>query len=320
MKLKHWLLASLALLFTSSLSAQEAVTTAPAQETQPAQATQTTALNESAEAIQQLVKDYVSAFNTGNVEELASIWAEDGVFVDQATGDEVKGRKALVESFRETFEQYPGLKLQCSTRSLSSASATVIVEEGEAIVTRADGTVSRSLYQVEYVKRENGWRIVRVIDNVSPSQPEVDGQAAADPLSQLDWLLGEWQDEAGESTIRISCQRTRGGKFLSRKYRVTIGEEVQSTGLQLISWDAAEQQIRSWLFDQEGTVVQATWTKDGDQWRIESVGTFGDGGQGSSTSLLTPLDEGSYRVEKVKRVIDGQILPNLEPAIVVRQP
>lgn len=314
MKLKHWFFASLSLLFTSSLSGQEAATTAPIQESQPAPTT------ESAQAIQRLVKDYVSAFNAANVEELASFWAKDGIFVDHATGDEVKGREALAESFRETFELHPGLKLECSTQAIRETSPTEIVEDGQAIVTRADGTVSRTLYQVQYVKKDTGWQIVRVTDNVSPSQPASGGPAAADPLSQLDWLQGEWQDKAGDSTIRMSCQRTRGGKFLSRKYTVTIGEDVRSSGLQLISWDAASQQIRSYLFDEEGTVVQATWTKDDDQWRIESVGTFGDGGQGSSTSIVTPLDEASYRVEKVKRVIDGQILPNLEPAIVVRQP
>ncbi len=263
-----------------------------------------------------VVGSYVAAFNDADVAKLGRHWTEAGVFVDAQSGETLKGREAIVESLRTTFAEQPNVKLACETQSLEFPTPSIAVEEGIATVTRPDNTTVRTRYQVVYIKSNDKWLIDRVTDNVS----QLDGESETDPLSELDWLTGRWVDQSDSSTVEITCERTRGGKFFSRKYVVISGDAIETSGIELIGWDANEKRIRSWLFDESGTIVQSTWSKDGDDWRIQSVGTLGGGGTGSSTTIVTPLAADSYRVEKVDRVIDGEIQPNMEPVTVVRQP
>ena len=272
-----------------------------------------------ASEIQSLVKSYVEAFNAADANKLGTFWSANGLFVDASTGEKVSGRQAIVSSFEETFSAYPGLKLACVTDSVNASSPNVVVETGEAVVTRTDGTIARSSYQVVYVRQDGNWLIDCVTDNYSPLPTESTRLAATGYLGELEWLVGQWVDRDGESTVELSCDWTRGNRFLVRKYSVISGDECVTSGLQLIGWDANNKSIRSWLFDENGTVVQGTWNRNEGGWRIHSVATFGDGTSGSSTTILTPLGDNSYRVEKIDRIIDGQILPHMEAVTVVRR-
>lgn len=270
-------------------------------------------------AIESFVKAYVDAFNAGDASKLGTYWSANGVFVDASTGETVSGRSAIELSLRETFAENPGLKLACITASIESPSPNVAIETGEAVVTRTDDTVSRSSYQVVYIKKDRKWLIDCVTDNFDMPSTEPAASEATEPLAELEWLIGQWIDANGESTIELSCNWTGGKKFLSRRYSVVSGDELITSGLQLIGWDAREKKIRSWLFDEDGTVVIGEWNKHEDGWRIQSVATLGDGRQGSSTTILTPVDANSYRVEKVNQLVAGEILPNMEAVLVVRQ-
>ena len=92
------------------------------------------------------------------------------------------------------------------------------------------------------------------------------------------------------------------------------------SGMQIIGWDPAEKQIRSWVFDSEGGFSEATWTHKGDQWFIQNNGTLTDGRKATSLNILTYVDDNSFKWESVNREVDGELLPNVEEVTVVRAP
>jgi uncharacterized protein (TIGR02246 family) len=49
------------------------------------------------------VKDYLDAFNSGDYEKVASYWTDDAVSCPPI-GEEIRGRAALREFYRQTFE------------------------------------------------------------------------------------------------------------------------------------------------------------------------------------------------------------------------
>ena len=267
------------------------------------------------EQIKSRVQAYVDAFNAGDVAKLGSFWSLEGVFVDEMTGEQIQGREAIEASFRELFSSQPGSKLACETIQISATSPNVVIEEGNAIVTRGDESSSQTRYRVVYVKRDNKWLIDRVTDNL----PTDDSNQTPNPLSDLGWLVGTWLDQGDTATIELTCQWTRGEAFIMRRYSVMVADEVETSGVQFIGWDANTKKIRSWLFDENGTVVQGEWTQIADAWKIRSIATLADGAKGTSTTILTRIDDDSYSVEKVKRIVDGELMPNLPATIVQRR-
>ncbi|MEJ2581474.1 MAG: SgcJ/EcaC family oxidoreductase [Acidobacteriota bacterium] len=51
----------------------------------------------------EMIQDYLQAFNAGDYKRVASYWAEDGVH-QPPMGAEVRGREALEEFYRQSFE------------------------------------------------------------------------------------------------------------------------------------------------------------------------------------------------------------------------
>ena len=57
----------------------------------------------SEEQIDEMIQDYLRAFNAGDYKRVASYWAEDGVHLPPM-GPEVRGRAALEEFYRQSSE------------------------------------------------------------------------------------------------------------------------------------------------------------------------------------------------------------------------
>jgi len=55
------------------------------------------------EQVDEMIQDYLRAFNSGAYIRVASYWAEDGVHLPPM-GPEIRGRAALEEFYRQSFE------------------------------------------------------------------------------------------------------------------------------------------------------------------------------------------------------------------------
>ena len=265
-------------------------------------------------AIQAAVQAYVAAFNARDAEKLAALWSPDAVYTSRTTGEQVVGRDAIAQEFQQILGAQDAPKLAVSTETIEFVSPNVALETGSAAVTYAPEDVVDTRYSVVYVRRDGEWLIDRVTEDETTGD-----DSNRDQLRSLAWLVGEWIDEIDGVTVELDCQWTSNQNYISRKYTVTHDGEVESSGLQIIGWDAANEQIRSWLFDSAGGFVAGTWTQQGDKWIVQSVATLADGAEGSSTSIFRPLEDGNYAWKKVHRVVDGELLPNIDETVVRRQ-
>ncbi len=190
------------------------------------------------------------------------------------------------------------------------------IEKGTAEVKYANHPPEETTYSAVHVKRDGKW----YLDRVSEEEVEAPLPSHYDELKQLEWLVGSWVDGDGQASIQTKVEWTKNRNFLRRSFAVVLGDQIDMSGMQIIGWDAASKQIRSWVFDSEGGFSEATWTRKGDQWFIQNNGTLADGRKATSLNVLTYVNDNSFKWESVNREVDGELLPNVDEVTVVRAP
>ena len=147
----------------------------------------------------------------------------------------------------------------------------------------------------------------------------VDEAGPASPLEELDWMVGEWVDQAEDSTITTICSWTKNRKFLKRSFEVKIDGEVTLEGDQFVGWDPLAGQIRSWTFDSEGGIGEGLWIQDGNRWLVKASFVLADGARASALNVYTYVDADTIRWQSTNREIAGELQPNIPEVTVVRQ-
>ena len=263
------------------------------------------------EAIREAVRAYVDAFNRGDAEAVARLWHENGEWISPA-GDKIKGRDAIREEMKAYFSEGGGT-IRVSDTQIRMVAPTVAVEEGRARVVRRGEAPSDTTYIAIHVREGKHWRLESVRETALPSPP-----SNFDKLKDLEWMVGTWIDQDDDATIKTRCQWTKNKNFLTRSFHVVVEGKVALEGTQVIGYDAANDRIRSWLFDTMGGFAEGTWTRDGDRWLIRSAQTLQDGRRASSINIISYLDDNRFTWESTGREVDGELQPNVDPVVVVR--
>jgi hypothetical protein len=89
--------------------------------------------------------------------------------------------------------------------------------------------------------------------------------------------------------------------------------------VQVIGWDPAAKQVRSWVFDSDGGIGEGIWTKQGDKWIVQAKDTTADGQKLTSQNVIRFIDNDSFAWQSVDRQVDGRLLPNIDETVVVRR-
>ena len=263
--------------------------------------------------IEKCVESYVAAFNAKDAKALAAHWSPDGVYIDRTSGQRITGRDALQKQFQEAFETQKDGRLDVKVESLEFVSPSVAIEQGAATITTPDSAPIVSSYSAVHVKHDDKWRIDRVSEQEIVSPP-----AHYEKLRELEWMIGDWVDQAGEGVVTTECHWARNKNFILRSFTVSVGMAIDMGGMQIIGWDPARKQIRSWVFDSDGGFNEGSWQKIDGQWTVQTTATLPDGRRASSTSVMRPLDENSFAWQQVNRVVDGELLPNSDEIVIVR--
>lgn len=259
---------------------------------------------------------YVEAYNRRDSQTMAGMWSPDAVYMELDSDERIVGRDAIAKHFDDMLAGSEDAKLAVTIDSIDFVSPNVAVEKGSALVTYAKFPPEETSYSAVHVKRDGKWYLDRVTEEgVAPSPP-----SHYDELKQLEWLVGSWVDGDGQASIQTKVEWTKNRNFLRRSFAVVLGDQIDMSGMQIIGWDPAEKQVRSWVFDSEGGFSQATWTHKGDQWFIQNNGTLTDGRKATSLNILTYVDADSFKWESVNREVDGELLPNVDEVTVVRAP
>lgn len=268
-------------------------------------------------AVRAAGKAFMEAYNARDAKKLASMYTPEAVYIDPLTGEESVGRESIEKDFANAFSDNQDIKLNADVKSIDFVSPSVVIIRGTAHVIRPDAEPVDSDFTVVRVKRDGQW----LIDRVSEIEKEKPAQSNYEHLKDLEWMIGSWRDDDSRPAveIRTDCAWTKNKSFITRSFAVAIGDQINKAGMQIIGWDPDAKQIRSWVFDSDGGYGEGAWTQKGDRWYIQNTATLPDGGKASSVNIMTRLDDNSFKWESVNREVDGEILPNVDPVLVVRQ-
>jgi uncharacterized protein (TIGR02246 family) len=265
-------------------------------------------------AIRKAVESYVAAFNRGDAKGLAALWAPEAVYTSPAGGEPAVGREAIEKQFAALFAEVKNAKLEAKTRDIQFVSPNVAIEHGTAKVIRPDQSPEETEYSAVYMKRDGQWLLDRIEE-----EETVEVQSNYERLKELEWMIGTWVDQDDVNRIETDCQWTKNRNFISRSFAISIRDKVEMSGMQIIGWDADQKRIRSWVFDSDGGFGEGVWSKKDKRWYIHNTGTMPDGRKTSSVNIITYVDKDRHTWQSVDRVVDGELLPNVDEVIVVRQ-
>lgn len=264
-------------------------------------------------AIRKAIEAYVAAFNKADAKSLAALWAPEAVYTNPLTDEEVVGREAIEGQFASIFAEAKGVQLESTTLSIGFVSPNVAVEQGIAKVIRPDQTSEESQYSAVYVKRDGQWLLDRVTEEAVPVVA-----SNYEQLRELEWMVGRWVDQDDEATVVTECHWTRNNNFLVRSFMVHVNDRINMSGMQIIGWDPAAKQIRSWVFDSDGGFGQATWKKKEDRWFIQQSGILPDGRKSASVNIIRFVDEKTCMIQSVNRTVDAELLPDIAEVRIVK--
>jgi uncharacterized protein (TIGR02246 family) len=260
---------------------------------------------------------YVEAFNKHDAKAVANFWSPDAVYINQLTGEQVTGREAIAGQFTDIFKDRPDVKLDTTTASIDFVSPNVGVEHGTAKLSAPKGEQPTSAdYTAVYVRRDGQWLLDRVTDKSKQPHP-----SHYEQLKELEWMIGSWvdQDDKDNVVIETDCNWTKNKSFLTRMYSISVDDEVDIAGEQVIGWDAAAKAIRSWTFDSDGGFSEATWTHKGDRWFVNNKGVLGDGRKASAVNIIKKIDDNSFTWQTTDRTAGGEPLANVDEIVIVRK-
>lgn len=265
-------------------------------------------------AIRKAAAAYAEAFNKHDAQAVAEHWSPDAVYLNRTSGEEAAGRAAITEQFTALFKEQPAVKLEVTVTSVQFVSPNVAIEQGTAKMASPNAEPEETEYSAVNVKRDGKWLLDRVTDKskeVVPSHYE--------QLKSLEWMVGTWTAESDKAEVALECNWTKNKNFLTRAFKIAGDNDSAFSGMQVIGWDAAAKKIRSWTFDSNGTFAEGTWELRGGRWYISNKGVLPDGRAATMVNVMKQVDENSFTWQTIDRTAGGELLPNIDEIVIVRQ-
>ena len=234
--------------------------------------------------------------------------------MNRISGEQVVGREAIAAQFKSLFDTAANLKLAVNVESIQFVSPNVAVEHGTAKFVSPDAEPEETEYSAVYVRRDGKWLLDRVTDEASQAT-----KSNYEQLKELEWFIGSWVDQDESIRIVTDCNWTKNKNFITRTFTVSADDNVELSGMQIIGWDAGSKQIRSWTFDSDGGFAQGVWSKSKDRWYVHKKGTTADGETTTAVNHVTPVDDATFAFQSTQRTLAGELLPNIDEVLVVRQ-
>jgi uncharacterized protein (TIGR02246 family) len=263
-------------------------------------------------AVRKALAGYSAAYNKADAEVASLFFAPDAEFNDD-DGRVLKGRDAIRKELESLFSAAKGLKLDASIDSIRKLSSDSYNVRGTATVSRPDGSSNKSNYVLIVAKRDNNWLIADARELSSDS-----AGASTNPLDGLAWMVGDWQDASDDIDVTAHCDWSANKHFLVRTHIVTVNGDVDLQGTEVIAYDPTAKQIRSWMFDSDGTVTESTWAQSGKVWTVKAKGFLADGKKASATHTYTIVDDNTITYASSNRDVGGQLQPNVPEVRMVR--
>src|SRR5262249_51460479 len=101
--------------------------------------------------------------------------------------------------------------------------------------------------------------------------------------------------------------------FIVSEFNTTLNGIPVYGGTQWIGWDAIDKRVRSWSFYSGGGFGEASWTREGDKWLIQTTARTADGQKGSATNVVTRTGDDHMTWQMTRLTVDGKSLPDPSP-------
>jgi uncharacterized protein (TIGR02246 family) len=265
-------------------------------------------------AIRAVVDAFVSAFAKGDARAIASMFTETGEAIDVG-GEAIRGREELAAHYAARFESSPGEKLETKIELIHFLSPELARQDGRTKLIPAEGgPPSTARYTASLIKTQERWLIASIRELDDPSI------AHHERLKELEWLVGEWVEETGDTVIETSIAWVDEGNFLLRGFEIKVAGKADLKGTQRIGWDPLSKQIKSWIFDSRGGYGEGHWSRSGDQWVVKSSGVRPDGLTTSATQTLTRVSKDRLLWSSTSRTLGGETRDDLHEFMMVRKP
>jgi len=265
-------------------------------------------------AIRENAAAYGAAFNKRDAPALAALWSPEAVYTNRLTGEQVVGQAAIAKQIESQLKAAGKMKLEVVVEKVEFVSPNVAIERGTTRFIPEKGAPDESNYTAIEVKRDGRWLLDRVTEDAKPAIP-----VAREKLQQLAWLVGSWQDENPGEHLETECHWSRNETFLILAFKASVAGRTQMAGIQVIGYDAANKQFRSWVFDSDGGFGEALWQQKGKLWFIHQKGTLADGRSSSAVNIIRQLDDNAFTWQSTNREIHGRIEPNVDEVRMTRQ-
>ena len=263
-------------------------------------------------AVRAATASFVAALNRGDAKAAAAQWIPDGDLVT-STGQLVKGRGAIEREFESMLGEPGRGKVQLSTVSVRFLGPNVAVEDGTSrMIPAPEGPPTNAYHTIVHVRQGDRWRFagVRAAVAMPPSNYVY--------LHELEWLIGRWSHSRSGTGAEGEVQELEGSyrwsdnkNFIIHQFTAELNNQPVLSGTERIAWDPRTQQIRSWLFESDGGVVEGVWSRQGDGWKVEMSGVLGDGTEVSAVHTITRVDDDTFRFESEARLRDGEPEPDV---------
>ena len=254
-------------------------------------------------AVRQAGKDYLAALQRGDAKALAQFWTAEGTYTDE-TGRTINVRDWLSNSPEQRVARPQPAVANAVVRFIAN---DVALEEGDCHLTSADSsTPVPGRFTALWVRQDGRWRLESLRESRHQSADEEDHLAA------LEVFAGEWTGKLNQSTVRLSARWNATKTFLRREFSVATGGKPSFSGTQHIGWDGQAKQIRSWVFNDDGSHGEGRWSLEGSAWLVASSLFRPDGTTSASTQIYKFRDRDTLVWKSIGGDAAGEPLPDLE--------
>jgi uncharacterized protein (TIGR02246 family) len=288
----------------------------PAQ-TQAADATATKSSTAATEnSVRATLVAYVEAYNKKDPARIVDLFTQDGALVD-SENVATRGREAIAQEFTEAFAEPSTYTLDGKTERIRLITLDVAQAEGMSrLVSPREATIAKRFVAL-LARQGDAWKIAEIRDYLAP----VDSVAPYERLKELEWMVGDWVDESEDAQVTSTVRWGQGKGYLVRHYSVQVKGEPATSGLMIIAWDPQTEQIKSWIFNADGSRGEGSWTRASDnQWVVKAHGSTGEGRATSATQVISLVNKDAVKTSSIDRVIGGEIARDIEDIIMVRKP
>ena len=268
-------------------------------------------------AILESFANFTNSFARADVNSLAGAFVDDATIIDP-DDNETRGKAAITETYKTSFQESPGLKLESNVEEIRFLTPDVARVAGQTRLSSPKSEAAEfNRFTALLVRHDGKWRIAEIHEHASAA---VDVKPY-ERLKELEWMVGDWVDESENNKSESSVRWADNQSYLVRTYAIEVQGEKPSTGTMFIGWDPQSGQIKSWLFNSEGGHGEGLWSRTNEkEWVIKAQGVLRDGRPTSATQIHTMINKDSVKVSSIDRIIGGVVAPDIVDVIMVRKP